>query len=252
MRSARARQSPAGTPKGASTPSNSASRKLIVALDLDQLGPAAALARKLRGAAGMFKVGSQLFTAEGPRAVTKLADLGFDIFLDLKFHDIPNTVGHAVAAAVRLARVRLLTLHASGGLAMMQAAREAAGGKKNRAALLAVTVLTSVDEAALREIGMEGSLGSRVVALARLARTAGMDGVVCSALEAPAVRRGLGAGFKVLGSGGRAVFGAGGSGGAAGAWAGFQDSGSGSASGMGRDERSIARSDTGRCGSSRG
>jgi orotidine-5'-phosphate decarboxylase len=148
----------------------------------------------------MFKVGNQLFTAEGPRAVTKLADLGFDIFLDLKFHDIPNTVAHAVAAVVRLPRVRLMTLHAAGGLAMMRAAREAAGAgaKKNRPALLAVTVLTSFNEATLREIGMEGSLGSRVVALARLARMAGMDGVVCSALEAPAVRRELGADFKIL------------------------------------------------------
>jgi len=146
----------------------------------------------------MFKVGSQLFTAEGPRAVTKLAGLGFDIFLDLKFHDIPNTVAHAVAAAARLPRVRLLTLHASGGLAMMRAAREAAGSKKNRPLLLGVTVLTSFDEAALREIGMEGSLGARVVALARLAKTAGLDGVVCSALEAPAVRRELGPEFKIL------------------------------------------------------
>lgn len=146
----------------------------------------------------MFKVGSQLFTSEGPRAVIKLADLGYDIFLDLKFHDIPNTVGHAVAAAVRLPRVRLMTLHASGGLAVMRAAREAAGTKKNRPALLAVTVLTSFDEATLREIGMEGSLGSRVVALARLARTAGMDGVVCSALEASTVRREFGPDFKIL------------------------------------------------------
>ncbi len=146
----------------------------------------------------MFKVGSQLFTSEGPRAVIKLADLGYDIFLDLKFHDIPNTVGHAVAAAVRLPRVRLMTLHASGGLAVMRAAREAAGTKKNRPALLAVTVLTSFDEPALREIGMEGSLGSRVVALARLARTAGMDGVICSALEASTVRREFGPDFKIL------------------------------------------------------
>jgi orotidine-5'-phosphate decarboxylase len=146
----------------------------------------------------MFKVGGQLFTAEGPRAVRKLADLGFDIFLDLKFHDIPNTVAHAVAAAVRLPRVRLLTLHASGGLAVMRAAREAAGSKKNRPALLAVTVLTSFDEPTLREIGMEGSLGSRVVALAHLAKTAGMDGVVCSALEAPSVRRKLGPDFRIL------------------------------------------------------
>jgi orotidine-5'-phosphate decarboxylase len=146
----------------------------------------------------MFKVGGQLFTAEGPRAVTKLADLGFDIFLDLKFHDIPNTVAHAVAAAVRLPRVRLMTLHASGGLAMMRAAREAAGTKKNRPALLAVTVLTSFDEPTLLEIGMQGSLGLRVVALARLAKSAGMDGVVCSALEAGAVRRELGPEFKIL------------------------------------------------------
>ena len=146
----------------------------------------------------MFKVGSQLFTAEGPRAVTKLAELGFDIFLDLKFHDIPNTVAHAVAAAVRLPRVRLMTLHASGGLAMMRAAREAAGTKKNRPALLAVTVLTSFDEPTLLEIGMQGSLGLRVVALARLAKSAGMDGVVCSALEAGAVRRELGPEFKIL------------------------------------------------------
>lgn len=146
----------------------------------------------------MFKVGSQLFTSEGPRAVIKLADLGYDIFLDLKFHDIPNTVAHAVAAAVRLPRVRLMTLHASGGLAVMRAAREAAGSKKNRPALLAVTVLTSFDEPTLREIGMEGSLGSRVVALARLARTAGMDGVVCSALEASTVRREFGPDFKIL------------------------------------------------------
>ena len=146
----------------------------------------------------MFKVGGQLFTAEGPRAVTKLADLGFDIFLDLKFHDIPNTVARAVAAAAWLPRVRLMTLHASGGLAMMRAAREAAGTKKTRPALLAVTVLTSFDETTLRQIGMEGPLGSRVVALARLAKTAGMDGVVCSALEAPAVRRELGPEFKIL------------------------------------------------------
>jgi orotidine-5'-phosphate decarboxylase len=146
----------------------------------------------------MFKVGGQLFTSEGPRAVTKLADLGFDIFLDLKFHDIPNTVAHSVAAAIKLPRVRLMTLHASGGLAVMRAAREAVGSKKNRPALLAVTILTSFDEATLREIGMEGSLESRVVALARLANVAGLDGVVCSALEAPAVRRELGPQFKIL------------------------------------------------------
>ncbi|MFZ3218024.1 MAG: orotidine-5'-phosphate decarboxylase [Candidatus Acidiferrales bacterium] len=156
------------------------------------------MARKLRGAAGMFKVGSQLFTSEGPRAVTKLAGLGFDIFLDLKFHDIPNTVAHAVAAAITLPRVRLVTLHAAGGLAMMRAAREAAGDRKNRPALLAVTVLTSFDEPTLQEIGMAGPLESRVLALARLAQKAGLDGVVTSAHEAPAVRREMGPAFKIL------------------------------------------------------
>lgn len=146
----------------------------------------------------MFKVGSQLFTSEGPRAVTKLAGLGFDIFLDLKFHDIPNTVAHAVAAAITLPRVRLVTLHAAGGLAMMRAAREAAGDRKNRPALLAVTVLTSFDEPTLQEIGMAGPLESRVLALARLAQKAGLDGVVTSAHEAPAVRREMGPAFKIL------------------------------------------------------
>ena len=109
----------------------------------------------------MFKVGSQLFTAEGPRAVQKLAGLGFDIFLDLKFHDIPNTVAGAVAAAAKLPRVRLLNVHASGGVEMMHAAREAAGSGKNRPALLAVTILTSLDATALRRMGMSGSPASR-------------------------------------------------------------------------------------------
>jgi orotidine-5'-phosphate decarboxylase len=146
----------------------------------------------------MFKVGSQLFTSEGPKAVEKLSGLGFDIFLDLKFHDIPNTVAHAVAAAVRLPGVRLMTLHASCGLDALRAAREAAGNKKNRPALLGVTVLTSFDLATLHQIGMEGSLESRVLALAQLARDAGLDGVVTSAYEAAAVRRTFGPQFKIL------------------------------------------------------
>ena len=122
-----------------------------------------ALARKLKGVVGTFKVGSQLFTSEGPRAVEKLAGLGFGIFLDLKFHDIPNTVGHAVAAAAKLPGVRLMTLHASNGLAGLKAAREAVGEPKNRPLLLGVTVLTSFDLATLQQIGMEGSLESRVL-----------------------------------------------------------------------------------------
>ena len=146
----------------------------------------------------MFKVGLQLFTSEGPRAVQKLAGLGFDIFLDLKFHDIPNTVAGAVAAAVKLPRVRLLNLHASGGVEMMRAAREAAGSGKNRPALLAVTILTSMDAGALRRMGISGSPATRVLALARLAKQAGMDGVVASAHEARAIRRACGPKFLIV------------------------------------------------------
>src|SRR5271165_3810791 len=104
-----------------------------------------------------MKVGSQLFTAEGPRAVEKLEGLGFEIFLDLKFHDIPNTVAGAVAAAAQLPGIRLLTLHALGGRAMMRAAREAVAAKKKRMALLGVTILTSMDAATLAEIGVSDS-----------------------------------------------------------------------------------------------
>jgi orotidine-5'-phosphate decarboxylase len=156
------------------------------------------LARRLRGAAGVFKVGSQLFTAEGPRAVEKLAGLGFAIFLDLKFHDIPNTVASAVAAAAKLSRVRMLTLHTLGGIAMMRAARESVAHAKNRPALLGVTILTSMDAAALRGVGISGSPASRAVALARLAKKSGLDGVVASAHEARAIRRACGPKFLIV------------------------------------------------------
>jgi orotidine-5'-phosphate decarboxylase len=145
-----------------------------------------------------LKVGSKLFTAEGPRAVEKLAGLGCQIFLDLKFHDIPNTVAGAVAAAASLPNVSLLTLHASGGFAMMRAAREAIEGRKRRPALLGVTVLTSMDARALRETGVSGSPTTRVVALARLAKKAGLDGVVASGLEVGAIRRACGPKFQIL------------------------------------------------------
>jgi orotidine-5'-phosphate decarboxylase len=146
----------------------------------------------------MFKVGSQLFTTEGPRAVQKLAGLGFDIFLDLKFHDIPNTVAGAVAAAAKLPRVRLLTLHASGGAEMMRAAREGAGGGRARPQLLAVTILTSLDAKSLRGIGMAGSPAGRALSLARLAQKSGMDGVVASVHEVRAIRRACGPKFVIV------------------------------------------------------
>lgn len=156
------------------------------------------MARQLRGAAGIFKVGSQLFTAEGPKAVEKLAKLGFGIFLDLKFHDIPNTVAGAVASATRLPKVRMMTLHASGGAAMMRAAREAVGEGKKRPMLLAVTILTSLDAPAMSQIGLSGTPGSRALALAQLAKEAGMDGVVASAHEVQAIRQACGPGFLIV------------------------------------------------------
>ena len=148
--------------------------------------------------ADLFKVGSALFTAEGPQAVQMLAALGARVFLDLKFHDIPNTVAGAVAAAAQLPRVQLLTLHASGGLAMMKAAREALSGRKRRPALLGVTVLTSLDAAALRTLGVRATPITQAVALARLAKQAGLDGVVTSAREVRAIRQACGPKFLIV------------------------------------------------------
>jgi orotidine-5'-phosphate decarboxylase len=156
------------------------------------------LARSLRGAVGLVKVGSRLYTAEGPRAIDRLAGLGFQIFLDLKFHDIPNTVAGAVAAAADLPDVTMLTLHASGGGAMMRAAREALAGRKTRPALLGVTVLTSLDSEALGQIGFPGTPTSWGVKLAKLAQEAGLDGVVSSSHEVAAIRRACGPEFLIV------------------------------------------------------
>ena len=160
--------------------------------------PALTVVRRVRGAAGLFKVGSQLFTAEGPRAVEKLAGLGLEIFLDLKFHDIPNTVAGAVRVAADLPGVTMLTLHTSGGGPMLRAAREALEGRKTRPALLGVTILTSLDPDTLRSIGMTGSTASRAVALARVAQQAGLDGVIASAQEVRAIRRACGPEFLIV------------------------------------------------------
>jgi orotidine-5'-phosphate decarboxylase len=156
------------------------------------------LAQQLAGVAGFYKVGSTLFTAEGPQAVKELAGLGVDIFLDLKFHDIPNTVAGAVACAAQLPNVRLVTLHASGGLAMMEAASKAVAGKENRPALLGVTILTSLNPAALRQVGLAGTPNSRALALAKLAKKAGLDGVVASGHEVRAIRKACGPEFLIL------------------------------------------------------
>lgn len=152
----------------------------------------------------MFKAGSQLFTAEGPAAVRKIAHLGLGIFLDLKFHDIPNTVAGAVLAAADLPGVRLISLHALGGLEMMRAAAQAlrsASKRSGRAAkpkLLAVTILTSLDQAGMRQVGITSRPWTRAVKLARLAGQAGLDGVIASAHEVTAIRRACGRGFLII------------------------------------------------------
>jgi orotidine-5'-phosphate decarboxylase len=146
----------------------------------------------------MFKVGKQLFTAEGPQAVRRIAALGPGVFLDLKFHDIPNTLAGAVRAAAALPGVKFLTVHTLGGSAMMRAAVKAISGLRNPPRLLGVTVLTSMDEEAMEEVGMGGPVLRRVVDLARLARRCGLDGVIASPHEVSAIRRACGPRFLVV------------------------------------------------------
>ena len=176
--------------------------RLIVALDYDRLAPALAAAKRLVGSVGLFKVGKQLFTAEGPQALARLSELGLGIFLDLKYHDIPNTVAGAVAAALRLPGVRMLNVHALGGSAMMRAAARAADesriGESHSAKLLAVTLLTSHDAGVMREVGLTGTPQTRAVKLARLARRAKLDGVVASAREIRAIRVACGKNFLIV------------------------------------------------------
>jgi orotidine-5'-phosphate decarboxylase len=160
--------------------------KLILALDVDRADEALALVRMLKPYLSLFKVGNQLFTREGPAFVKELRRLDVDIFLDQKWHDIPQTVAHAVKSAVAL-DVRYVTVHASGGLEMLQAAQEAVKG--SRTEILAVTVLTSLDDGALRQIGFERTAADQVVRLARIAVLAGVQGLVCSPLEIDLIRQ---------------------------------------------------------------
>lgn len=137
-------------------------------------------------------MGSQLFTAEGPEAVRRIAKLVAGIFLDLKFCDIPNTVAGAVESAARLPGVRMMTVHTTGGLAMLRAAKGALKAHKRAPMLLGVTVLTSLDEAELIRIGLTGPIEGRVAALANMAKTAGMDGIVAAGAHVRALRTALG------------------------------------------------------------
>lgn len=173
--------------------------KIIVALDYANAASANALVDRLDPALCKLKVGKELFTAAGPEFVESLVKRGYDVFLDLKFHDIPNTVAKACQAAANLG-VWMLNVHASGGLPMMQAAQE--GLDKafgDRAPLLiAVTVLTSMDEATLHSLGITRSLNDHVLALASLTKQAGLNGVVCSAQEASMLKQSLGADFCLV------------------------------------------------------
>jgi len=176
--------------------------QLLVALDVDTATEARALADGLRGAVGGFKIGNRLFTREGPALVEELAARGDRVFLDLKFHDIPNTVAGAVAASVRLG-VWMVNVHASGGSAMMRAARAAADDEAAKASrpaplVIAVTLLTSLDQAAMSKIGFGGTLVDQVARLAALAEEAGLDGVVASPHEIEIIRRRFGRRFAIV------------------------------------------------------
>ena len=165
------------------------SGKILVALDVASGVEALALSERLRGVVGGFKVGKRLFTSEGPDLVRSLAQGGDRVFLDLKFHDIPNTVATAVAAATSLG-AWMINVHASGGLRMMEAARDAAretaaAERRARPLLIAVTVLTSLNDAALAETGVQGPVIDQVLRLADLAQRAGLDGVVASPRKRP-------------------------------------------------------------------
>jgi len=173
--------------------------QIIVALDVDSRAEALKLVRQLKGRVGLFKIGSQLFTSEGPELVREIVAQGEKVFLDLKFYDIPNTVTKAVLAAAALG-VSMLTLHTGGGLKMMSAAANALKQKsdKDRPQLLGVTVLTSMAGADLAQVGVNVDVASQVIRLARLAEEAGLDGVVASPSELGLLRGQLGNAMKIV------------------------------------------------------
>ena len=176
--------------------------QILVALDVDTAEAAHTLADQLRGQVYGFKIGSRLFTSHGPSIVDALVSRGDRLFLDLKFHDIPNTVAGAIAAATRLG-VWMVNVHASGGHTMMKAARDAAENEaarigRPRPLVIAVTMLTSLSEETMGEIGVAGALAGQVGRLADLAKSAGLDGVVASAQEIALIRSRCGRQFEIV------------------------------------------------------
>ncbi|SHI51630.1 orotidine-5'-phosphate decarboxylase [Desulfofundulus thermosubterraneus] len=180
-----------------------AREKLIVALDVESTEQALDLVEQLKPWAGMFKVGMQLFYSQGPAVIKDICRQGVKVFLDLKLHDIPNTVAQAVRVLTRLG-VTMFNVHAAGGRAMMRAALESCGEESTalgipRPLVVAVTVLTSIDQLAFnRELGLSGPVLDRVVAWALLAKECGLDGVVASAQEAAAIRQSCGPDFLII------------------------------------------------------
>lgn len=171
--------------------------KIIIALDYPEAAPALDLVAHLEPTLCRLKVGKELFTASGPQLVERLMHKGYEVFLDLKFHDIPNTTAQACKAAAALG-VWMVNVHALGGRRMMEAAREAVLQAARPPKLIAVTVLTSMASADLAEIGIDVSPADQVLRLARLAGDCGLDGVVCSAQEAPRLRRDCGESFCLV------------------------------------------------------
>jgi len=173
-------------------------KQIIVSLDVDSREEALRLVRQLHGKVGLFKIGSQLFTAEGPQLVRDIVGLGEQVFLDLKFHDIPNTVAKSASLAQHLG-VTMITLHAGGGIKMMSTVVDVlsrAGSMKPL--VLGVTVLTSLGNQELKEIGCDATTNDQVIRLAKLAQQAGLDGVVASPAEIESLRLQLGKEFKIV------------------------------------------------------
>jgi len=171
--------------------------KIIIALDYSAAAPALALAERLQPSLCRLKVGKELFTAAGPRLIEQLQQRGFEVFLDLKFHDIPNTTAQACKAAASLG-VWMVNVHAMGGRKMLEAARDAVGSSAQRPKLVAVTLLTSMAQEDLVELGIHDTPAELVQRLAELVHNSGLDGVVCSAQEAWQLRPKYGEGFCLV------------------------------------------------------